>query len=509
MSLDKPTPQLPDGPVERRQSGDLVTLSELGAILRRQALAMILTTTVVLAAAVTYLSLAQPLYRTAATLLLDPRGGTSLSADSGVRQSIDASVLESQAKLIASPAVLGRVVEAEQLTRNPEFGSGRPGLLQRLRQMVGLRAEAPTGPPPTAEAQAQAATGALAERLVVRRSERTLILEVEAWSVDPNTAARLANGVAKAFIDDQIDTKSKASSAESVWIDRRLAELGDKIHDAEARVETFKTQARIVSANGRLVSEQKLETVNAEFAKAQLKTFDARTRLAETERALKTGDPGATGDAAKSGVIQQLRLQYADIRRQQDTLGTTLGARHPALQEVGQQLAGIRSLIAAELRRIAETQRGEVTIAQANETLLKRQVDDQNREANQTNQSIVRLRELERDVEAARAIYLRFLKANGNLAQDSVDTPVARIIAPAIAPAKPSSPNTRAVLLIALAFAVAASLVVAILRHRRPVAVRRAGVGRGLPFPGSTEAGPAFQHAGASAPRPSRSSVRY
>jgi len=495
-----------DDPTARARSGELVTLSELGAILRAQAPVMLLVSAVVFSGAVVYLSLAQPLYRTSATLLLDPRGGTSLSADAGQRQSIDTSVLDSQARLIASPAVLGRVVEAEQLVRDPEFASSRPGLFGRLKEALGLRATPTASPPGDPK---QVVTAALAEHLVVRRSEKTLILEVEAWSADAKTAARLANGVAKAFIDDQIDAKSKASSAESTWIDRRLAELGDKIHEAEARVEAFKNEAHIVSANGRLVSDQKLETATAELAKAQLKTFDARTRLAETERALKSSDPGATGEAAKSGVIQQLRLQYAEIQRQQDTLGTTLGARHPALQEVGRQLAGIRTLITAELRRIADTQRGEVAIAVANEALVQRQVVQQNREASQTNQSIVRLRELERDVEAARAIYLRFLKANGNLAQDSVDTPVARVIAPAIAPNKPSSPNTRAVLLIALACAVAASLVAALLRHGRPAARRRAASPHDRAFSGPTDHGPAYQPVGASAKRLNQSSAPY
>lgn len=505
MRPDVLSPGPTDDPTARARSGELVTLSELGGILRRQAPVMVAVSAVVLAGAVVYLALAQPLYRTSATLLLDPRGGTSLSADAGQRQTIDTSVLDSQARLIASPAVLGRVVDAEQLTKDPEFVSGRPGLLRRLKEALGLRTEPPAAPKGDPK---QAATAALAEHLVVRRSEKTLILEVEAWSADAKTAARLANGVARAFIDDQIDAKSKASNAESVWIDRRLAELGDKIHEAEARVEAFKIEAHIVSANGRLVSDQKLETVTAELAKAQLKTFDARTRLAETERALKSGDPGATGDAAKSGVIQQLRLQQAEIQRQQDTLGTTLGARHPALQEVGRQLAGIRTLITAELRRIADTQRGEVAIAAANEALLQRQVAQQNREATQTNQSIVRLRELERDVEAARAIYLRFLKANGNLAQDSIDTPVARVIAPAITPDKPSSPNTRAVLLIALACAIAASLVAALLRHARPPARRRVADPRRT-LVGGADRGPALQPAGASATRPNPSTVPY
>ncbi|SFG60583.1 Uncharacterized protein involved in exopolysaccharide biosynthesis [Methylobacterium gossipiicola] len=500
-----PTFRSPDDLTAGRPSGDLVTLRELGAILRRQVPVMVLVSALVLCGAVIYLSLAQPLYRSSATLLLDPRGGTSLSADAGQRQSIDTSVLDSQSRLIASPAVLGRVVDAQQLTKDPEFTSGRPGPLRRLKEALGLRTEA--SPPPKDDPK-QTATAALAEHLVVRRSERTLILEVEAWSADPKTAARLANGVARAFIDDQIDAKSKASNAESVWIDRRLAELGDKIHEAEARVEAFKTEAHIVSANGRLVSDQKLEAATAELAKAQLKTFEARTRLAETERALKSGDPGATGDAAKSGVIQQLRLQAAEIQRQQDTLGTTLGARHPALQEVGRQRAGIRALITAELRRIADTQRGEVAIAAANEALLQRQVAQQNREAVQTNQSIVRLRELERDVEAARAIYLRFLKANGNLAQDSIDTPVARIIAPAIAPDKPSSPNTRAVLLIALACAVAASLVAALLRHGRPQARRRVADPR-RPLAADPDRGSVLQPVGASAARANPSTVPY
>ena len=65
-------------------------------------------------------------------------------------------------------------------------------------------------------------------------------------------AAGVLNGVAEAFIEDQVDAKAHASNAEGTWVRRRLAELDEKIREAEARVEAFKVQNRILSANGRL-----------------------------------------------------------------------------------------------------------------------------------------------------------------------------------------------------------------------------------------------------------------
>ena len=459
---------------------ETVTLGDLAAILRRQARVILAVSGSVLVAGGLYLALAKPLYRSTATLLLDLRGGTSLSADPTLRQTIDTSVVDSQIRLISTATVLRRVVESEHLDENPEFVPP-PGLTRRLKDMLGLHAE-----PLTDEGRRLTAMATLADKLVVKRADKTLVVDLDVWSRDAQTAARLANGVAEAFIDDQVDAKARASNAESTWIRRRLAELDEKIREAEARVESFKVENRIISANVRLVNEQQLETGTAELGRAQLKTFEARARLQQVEQAMQSGaDPGATGEALRSALIQQLRIQYAEVKRQRDNLATTLGARHPALLEVNQQLLGLRGSITAELRRLATTQRAELASAEANEAQIQRQIEGQKRDATKTNQAIVRLRELEREVESSRAVFQRFLRASSNVAQDSVDPPVARVVAPALAANRPASPNTKAVMLIALACALAAGLAAGLLNHvRQQAALRR----RPRPAPALREA---------------------
>ena len=470
MSFPRPAAPQPDTLAPSEARPEMVTLSDMLGILRQQARVILVVSGGILLAGGAYLAVAKPLYRSTTTLLLDLRGGTNLSADPSLRQSIDTSVIDSQVRLISTATVLRRVVDREHLAENPEFVPP-PGLTRRLKDMLGLPPDAAM----SEEGRRLTAMSTLADKLSVKRSDKTLVVDLDVWSRDAQTAARLANGVAEAFIEDQVDAKAHASNAEGTWVRRRLAELDEKIREAEARVEAFKVQNRILSANGRLVNEQQLETGTTELSRAQLKTFEARARLQQIEQAMQAGaDPGATGEALRSALIQQLRIQYAEVARQRDNLATTLGARHPALLEVNQQLIGLRGAITAELRRLASAQRAELASAEANEAQIQRQIEEQKRNATKTNQAIVRLRELEREVETSQAVFQRFLRASSNVAQDSVDPLVARVVAPALIPTKPASPNTRAVMLIALACALAAGLAAGILNHlRQQAALRR------------------------------------
>ena len=58
-----------------------------------------------------------------------------------------------------------------------------------------------------------------------------------------------------------------------------------------------------------------------------------------------------------------------------------------------------------------------------------------------SNEALVKMRELQRDVEVSQAIYDRFLKASGFVASDQLATATARIISAAIIPTRPISPR--------------------------------------------------------------------
>jgi succinoglycan biosynthesis transport protein ExoP len=77
---------------------------------------------------------------------------------------------------------------------------------------------------------------------------------------------------------------------------------------------------------------------------------------------------------------------------------------------------------------------------------------------------MVQLRDLEREVEAQRGVYERFLRAREHGFDENRDPPNARIITPASPPLAPSAPKTLAIVFIALAAGLSFSVGAALLR---------------------------------------------
>jgi succinoglycan biosynthesis transport protein ExoP len=120
---------------------------------------------------------------------------------------------------------------------------------------------------------------------------------------------------------------------------------------------------------------------------------------------------------------------------------SSLGERHPAVIEIEAQGARLQKLIEDEVNRIAQSDRAEYERAKADEDMLSRQVDGLKNTAVSTNESLVGLRELERDVQASRAVYESFLvRSRETSEQEQVDTKNIRIISKADLPIDRSSP---------------------------------------------------------------------
>ena len=156
---------------------------------------------------------------------------------------------------------------------------------------------------------------------------------------------------------------------------------------------------------------------------------------------------GAFPEAVQSQTITMLRSQYAEIMRRDAEQKSSLGERHPAVIEIEAQGARLQKLIEDEVNRIAASDRAEYERAKADEDMLSRQVDGLKNTAVSTNESLVGLRELERDVQASRTVYESFLvRSRETGEQEQVDTKNIRIISKADRPIYRSSPPPSLVL---------------------------------------------------------------
>jgi succinoglycan biosynthesis transport protein ExoP len=390
-----------------------------------------------------YALITPSLYTATAQILIDPRDRQvvsndvnpgALSPDGGIAQ------VESQVRVIESDAVLGRAVAQAGLEKEPGFGVPQENrvlnALAALREMVtGPKAERPADPRGRALDQ-------LRRRLAVKRADKVFVIDLVVTTIDPDLSARIVNAIANAYLTDQTDARSDAARRAAGDLRGRLDELRKAVNVADKKLEDYKARNGLIASSGRLVNEQQLTDLNTRLVAAQARTAEAKARLQGIQSA--RGQPvgsGATPEAVQSSAIDRLRGQYAELAAKEADLRTNLGERHPFIAAVRTQMQDVRRLIDAELNRIAGAAETEAQRAQANERTLTAEREKLQRQSAVTAQSSVQLRELEREVEAARSVYNTFLvRAREIKEQTSIDSSNARIITAARPPQDPSWP---------------------------------------------------------------------
>jgi polysaccharide biosynthesis transport protein len=411
----------------------------------------IITTTAVTFLAVFIIATIIPHQFTAVTqILIDPSDlrvvENGLTPNNVSQQDALVLQVESQVRVLTSDNVLRRVIKTEGLDHDPEFTEG-PFLYRLVTDLF----------PPLAFDQSEGnfdptlmALNQLQKHLRVRRAERTYVVDVAVSTETREKSVRIANTIAQAYLDEQASARSDTARRTSDSLSARLNELKERVRRAEEKAEAFKARNNIVNASGQLISEQQLHELNNQLGLARARTGEMRARVEQVERAQQAGvELGAFSEAVQSQTLTPLRAQYAEIMRREAEQMTTLGARHPAVIEIQAQAARLRRVIAEEISRISLATRSDYERARANEETLTRSLTALSREAMTTNEALVQLRELERDVQAGRAVYESFLvRARETGEQQTLDTKNVRVISKADVPLRRSWPPSNLILAI-------------------------------------------------------------
>ena len=293
-----------------------------------------------------------------------------------------------------------------------------------------------------------AALEALNRHINVKKTDRTFIVDIDVWSNDPAKAAMLANAISKAYLAESKQSQAAAARRATTDLSGRLKELQERLRNAENTLAIYKAQNNFVGTQDTLISDQQLSASNQRLAAARALTLDAQAKYDQIEASRRAStDAGAIPEALQSPTIANLRAQYAEARKRQAELQSELGPRHPALRQMEKQVDDLRRTINEEVERFAQSAKNDLTRARDYEASLNKALETQKRQSVQMSQASVRLRELERDVEASRDVYQSFLKRSRETEeQETLNTSSARIIGDATVPQRRTFPPAMSLL---------------------------------------------------------------
>jgi polysaccharide biosynthesis transport protein len=441
-------------------------LVELLRVLRIRRKVIIGTTIAIVALVTAAVMQLTPLYTATAVVLLDQRRNSADTTDSALSElPADQPTIQNQVQILTSMKLMNRVVDKLHLERDPAFNPN-PGLMTRLSQnaasLYAQKIEPALAPYldwlPWSQQDRQAdgdavrsgadsAKNAIAHRLranlMVSPVGVSTTINVSYQSPDPVQSAIIANGIADAYVEDQLEAKFEANQKATQWLASRSQDLSKQAENADAAVQRYKAANNISApVNGLSVVDQQIRDVNSQLviAKADLAEKQANYNSLVTLQA--AGKASNASQVLSSPLIATLRAQESDLNRQLADLSSRYLPSHPKIQDLQAQKENFEGKINEEIQRIVESIRNSVSVASAHVNSLEQSLARVEGRGAGQDKSSVQLTALQSAATSARSMYEAFLaRLSQTQDREGIQAPDARVISNAEVPASPSFPK--------------------------------------------------------------------
>lgn len=375
-----------------RPEDDEIDLMELARALWRGKWVIVLTTIAAMLLAGYYVfGVAEPKYRSTTKLVLEGRSQQVVDIESVISGvSTDDAALNTELEVLLSGRLLGKLVDRLELIEDAEFNTALkpPSALGQIKGVVaGLISSGADGAGTEAARKTPRDQTIDALRLALSASVKrnTFVYDLSATTGDARKSALIINTLAEIYVDEQIAVKFEATEKAVAWLSGRVTELEAELREKEEALKAARSETDLVSLaaleglNLQVKDlRDRLQEMRAEVDRAAQTEARLRGYLQTTDRA---GATEATGDATLKRLMPQVNAGDAAAGRLFDQRLETLATRAEA------EVVRLNSQVSA--------------LSESSDRLQAR--------ISSQSEDLLRIQQMEREVETTRTLYETFL----------------------------------------------------------------------------------------------------
>jgi capsular exopolysaccharide synthesis family protein len=436
-----------------------IDIGAMIAWLRRRLFTFLTIAELVFAGALIFALAREPSYQGEASVLLEQQEGVDavLALDpNNQAETANLGSLNNKVELLKSTSFLEGVIERNDLLHHPEFSyllTGDPAParspLGKFLERYGIHInfnpltwfkkpgdQGQFGPPDLARYINE-------NRLTVTAVPKTDVVTVDVTASTPEYASQLANMIVDNFLTDQVEQRGKAIEHANAFLADRLSELGEKVQTDERAVADYASKNNLVADQGQAtVTDQRLTTVTQQLSQARADEASIEAKLKRLDAVEQGGgSPESILQVVSSDVVERLRSERGDLRRQLSEASTHYRDGHPEMIKLRQQLFEVEEQLHAELQRVTATVRSDLQQARARVDSFEGELKSLQGDQATAGVAGVRLRELQRKAESDRQLYETFLNRSAAINQEAeLQRGNARVISRARPPEQPMGP---------------------------------------------------------------------
>lgn len=410
-----------------------------------------------------------PIYRSTATVLVEANKSKVLAIEdvySGISQNREH--FQTQVEILKSREVAIKTITKARLWELEEFDP-RPkpdDWKQGIRSALGMVEEEKEW---TEERLANAVLEGFSTRLNVEPIRLSQLVKVSFESQDPALAAKIANMVAATYIESDLEARFKLTSDANAWLQDQLSDLKNKLGASERNLQAFRDREGIVDLKAMAQSGagQQISEVTARLVDARMRRAETESAYNQIKAAGKGADLSSLPAVLRHPIIAEAKRAEAEAERKLSELSQRYGKEHPRFVQATAELESARNNTQRHVDSVVASVVREFEVARSTERALEGVLASARGSVQSLNRKEAELGILEREVESNRQMYDMFMQRakETNVAGD-LQTPIARIVDPAVTADRPVKPKKVQIVAVALVLGVFLGVLIALLRDR-------------------------------------------
>ena len=364
--------------------------------------------------------------------------------------------LQTQYELLKSDTLAQRVIEQLNLVAAPQPEQKSPGWLDTL---LGDDARKTENPEPEA---GNGLMSGLPGELSVVPVRNSRLVRINFDSPDPQLAARIANTIAVAFINLNLERRMEATSYARTFLEERLQQIKVKLEDSEKQLNAFTRREGIVKPDEK---QQSPETqVLGEFTSALAKAQSERIRAETLYQQARGGDAASAAAVVDNALVQEYKTRKSKLEGDYQEGLKTYKPGYPKMQQIESQIDELQAKINQEIKATIGALKANYDAALAQENLLAAKLKESKQTVLGGQDSNFQYNLLKREVDTNRQLYDSLLQRYKEIGvAGGVGTNNVTVVDKAKVPGFPFKPRLTLNLMIALFIGLAGGIALALL----------------------------------------------
>ncbi|MDH3601902.1 MAG: polysaccharide biosynthesis tyrosine autokinase, partial [Candidatus Tectomicrobia bacterium] len=262
-------------------------------------------------------------------------------------------------------------------------------------------------------ARRQAAISSFIKALTVEPQPGGKLVNISVSGSDPQDVALQANTLAEVYARKNLEKKLAAETSASEWLTEQTADLRQKVHEAELRLQQFREAGDRITFD----REEQKSAVFADLQRLYTEYNTAKTNREDVENRLRHLTALSRGDVSNLQTvppyldqhliqsIMQLRTQYQTLALERANNAKLYRPRHPVMARLDLRIEQIKRAIAEEFQKAVKALKAEYDVRLAKEQALEGAYNQQKGTSISSRKDDIDYQALQRDVASYQRLF--------------------------------------------------------------------------------------------------------